>query len=111
MFSNGRILCWGDGTSGRLGQDSTTSLGADTNPLNAVQFIEFSDTVPATYIGGSSAVCAVFANRRVRCWGDNSAQQLGDGSGTGDNSIQSAVYMTFAATINTIPIIAVDVGG
>ncbi len=56
------------------------------------------------------------SNQRVRCWGGNWAQQLGDGSfanrgsGRGDLSLKSAVFVTFAPNINSQPIVAVEAG-
>lgn len=77
-------------------------------------FISFSDTIPALQIGSASHNCAVFLNARVRCWGNNAYHQLGDNStvnkGNAVDIVQSSVFVTFGAAINTIPIIAVDVG-
>jgi hypothetical protein len=84
--------------------------------MATLSFITFSDTLPATQITGADHACALHVNRRVRCWGRNNEEQLGDGtssnrgSGAGALSIPSAVYVTFAPSINTIPIVAVDAG-
>ncbi len=118
LFTHGRILCWGSCSSGRCGRDVTDlESGNHLSPLRSLALISFSDNLPALFIGGGSRFfCAIFANERLRCWGLNSNQELGDrttvskGLGSGSVSITRAVYVTFAPTIDTIPVIAVDGG-
>jgi hypothetical protein len=85
--------------------------------MSTLGFISFSDTILARHISMADLhICAVFVNDRVRCWGDNAYYQLGTeddgikGTGTGLESITSAVFVTFAPSINTIPIASVSVG-
>jgi alpha-tubulin suppressor-like RCC1 family protein len=113
LFTNGGIICWGNGAYGVLGTDSTTNV-ADTTTLN---FLSFSDTLPAISLAsGQSHSCAIFATQRVRCWGKNMAEQLGDkstldrGSGTGSYSLSSALFVSFSASINSVPIVDVSLG-
>lgn len=116
LFSHGRIICWGWNGNGILGTDNTISVGSNSVGLETVSFISFSDTLPALQITGSSHACAIFVNRRVRCWGANGNAQAGDttttsrGRGAGDVSITSTVFVTFALTINTIPVVAISAG-
>lgn len=115
LFSNGRIICWGDGSHGVTGRDTTGDIG-DIGTMATLNFIVFSDDVPAIQLAGMAHACAVFANGRVRCWGYNGNQQLGDttyenrGSGTQHSSITEARYVSFSPTINTIPIVSVTCG-
>ena len=66
------VDCWGQGTSGQLGNgatsDSSTPVGV-TGISNAVQIT----------VGGQSA-CALLLNGSIACWGLNNDGQLGDGS-------------------------------
>jgi alpha-tubulin suppressor-like RCC1 family protein len=116
LFTKGGIICWGSGQYGALGTDSTGSVGSG-GTVNTLSFIRFSDTLPAiTMTSGPIHTCAVFSNQRVRCWGSNAAQQIGDtttfdrGSGTGTASVSSAVFVTFSATINSIAIVDIATG-
>jgi alpha-tubulin suppressor-like RCC1 family protein len=77
-LSDGRARCWGDGTSGALGNggNARSSHGtlvqnrAGTGPLTGVRQV-------AT---GDEHSCALLTNGQVRCWGANEHGQLGDGS-------------------------------
>jgi hypothetical protein len=108
LYAHGRALCWGDGGFGVHGDNGGVVSGVE-------RFLTFSDTVPITQLSGSTHICALHVNARVRCWGHDDNGQLGNpsmgskGTGIGTSSITAAVYVTFAPSINTIPIVAVDV--
>jgi alpha-tubulin suppressor-like RCC1 family protein len=117
LFVSGAIACWGVNNFGQLGVDSVQNLGSP-GTLSSLGPIQFSDSFPAIEISlQANHACALFTNRRVRCWGHNAHEQLGDtttlnrGSGRGALSVSSSVFVTFAAAINTVPIVAVSVGG
>lgn len=120
LFTNGGITCWGLPYYGTSGIDSYAPAGAkNTIPVSTMDFIRFSDTIPAISIScGDVHVCAVHANYRVRCWGRNDNRQLGDGStsamkGSEANplsSISSTLFVSFAPSINTIPVVQVESG-
>ena len=83
-FSSGQVKCWGDGTSGALGNCMTvahirgpTTVGGTNgcaSPLGGVSKIT----------AGYFHTCALMSSGEVRCWGANSYGQLGDGSGYAD---------------------------
>ncbi len=110
-------MCWGLNNLGQLGVDHSQNLGSP-GTMSTLDPIKFLDSIPAIQISlQANHACALFANSRVRCWGHNDSEQLGDtsrvnrGSGPGANSISTAVFVTFAPTINTVPVVAVAVGG
>lgn len=88
-LDDGRVKCWGDNSSGQLGLGDSENRGDGPN--------EMGDSLPAVNLGsGRKAValwagpyhtCARLDNRQVKCWGDNSAGQLGlgDTENRGDN--------------------------
>jgi hypothetical protein len=84
--------------------------------MASLDYINFSDTVPSIMISVYDAhACSLSITRRVRCWGWNGAQQLGDTTsasrGTSStDSISLSVYVTFAPSINSIPITNLAVG-
>ncbi len=61
-------------------------------------------------------VCALFWNGRARCWGLNENEQLGDrtlidrGSDS-TSSLTGALFVSFAASINTYRLQSVSAGG
>ena len=68
---DGSTLCWGDGTEGRLGNDSIAkALVPDIVPLHQ----------PSTHVSaGFNHTCAVDPEGSAYCWGAGESGQLGDG--------------------------------
>ena len=73
--ANGNVWCWGDNSSGQLGDGTTVKRitpvyvrTADGHPLAQVTKI----------VAGDSHTCAL-VNTAVWCWGGNSVGQLGNG--------------------------------
>ena len=73
----GDVFCWGAGDSGQLGDPSGGDRGLP-QPLAGVTALA---GVPGTnpIVAGRDFSCALGADRIVRCWGDDSVGQLGDG--------------------------------
>ncbi len=116
LFSHGRIICFGRGDFGVLGTDGTASVGA-SGTIAAHPLIIFSDSLPAIFIDvGGDHACAIFSNQKLRCWGRGTNAQLGDttlvskGDAAGASSVTNASYVSFAATIDSFPIIMVSAG-
>lgn len=73
--ADGTVSCWGSNAFGGLGQGSV-NYGDNPAPLPVR---ELSDAVRIEV--GSWYACALRASGQPVCWGDNTAGQLGDGSG------------------------------
>ncbi len=81
ILDDGGVKCWGDGFWGALGYGDTLVRG--DNPG------EMGDALPAVALGTGRTAVAIAAGRRntcailddggVKCWGDNSSGQLGQG--------------------------------
>ncbi|MCB0391030.1 MAG: hypothetical protein KDD58_07060 [Bdellovibrionales bacterium] len=72
---NSGAKCWGDNANGQLG-DSTNSLRStpvDVSGLNSGV---------VKIVTGSNFSCALKTNGDVKCWGDNTFGQLGNGNNT-----------------------------
>jgi alpha-tubulin suppressor-like RCC1 family protein len=90
LLDDGTVKCWGSNNAGQLGQGDTTNRGDNAN--------EMGDNLPAIPLGaGRTAVaiaagrdhsCALLDNGTVKCWGDNSSGELGQGdtANRGDNA-------------------------
>jgi cysteine-rich repeat protein len=82
---SGGLLCWGDGSGGKLGNGSTSQ---STSPVDVTGL---SSGAAFLSTGISYAhTCAALDTGAARCWGANEAGQLGDGSST-DRSVPVAV--------------------
>jgi alpha-tubulin suppressor-like RCC1 family protein len=73
------VLCWGANDAGQLGDGTTAShrdLPVAVTGPNGSGLLR---NVAALAVGGRHS-CARLVNGTVRCWGDNTYGQLGDGS-------------------------------
>ena len=73
LCADGQLLCWGEDSQGQLGDGSPGPPTLAPSPAFAI------DGVVALAAGGFHS-CALRAGGDVRCWGANTAGQLGDGT-------------------------------
>ena len=78
LLDSGQIKCWGLGTSGQLGNGSTSS---STTPV----FVSGISTATAI-AAGLAHTCALLSNNTVQCWGSDADTQLGDGQSTNQST-------------------------
>lgn len=74
----GVVRCWGSGGYGRLGQPGYDENIGDDEPPSDWDPVEVADDV-IELVAGEEHTCALRAGGEVRCWGYNSAGQLGYG--------------------------------
>ena len=92
LFDNGGVKCWGEGTYGRLGYADYFGYDLDGNP-NDVGDDETPADAPFVNIGGPAIditagnyhTCALMMGGKVRCWGRNTAGQVGYAADWTDN--------------------------
>ena len=78
--NDSRVLCWGDGSNGQLG-DGSTSAHNNPNPNLTTDSSAYS-SVSAIYLH----TCGIRVNdSRILCWGYGDYGQLGDGQTTSHN--------------------------
>jgi alpha-tubulin suppressor-like RCC1 family protein len=75
IASGGALKCWGRNSYGQLGDGTTTD---SSTPVDVVGL---SNGVTALAMGDYHT-CAVVSGGALKCWGDNSDGQLGDGTTT-----------------------------
>jgi alpha-tubulin suppressor-like RCC1 family protein len=103
LMSAGKVKCWGSNQMGQLGNDSMTGStvpGTVTGLSNGVTSISTS----------YSTTCATGIDRRVTCWGDNGAGQLGTASACTSSSAPVDVPMEQGAADPTSEEFVVPVG-
>ncbi|MBT3981262.1 MAG: hypothetical protein HOE90_07900, partial [Bacteriovoracaceae bacterium] len=78
----GKASCWGRGEWGTIGNNLNPVL--HTLPATTASFAFVEDSVGvdltnvAQIVAGDKHACARFTDNTVKCWGDNSQNQLGD---------------------------------
>lgn len=97
------IVCWGDNSSGQLGDGSRTPRSLPTS-VTLGRFRSIS--------AGEGHTCALKADGTITCWGRNSAGQLGDGTNTPrttPGSVAGArLYIALSAGANHTCALAAD---
>jgi len=95
LLEDGRVRCWGLGTSGQLGYRSSNNIGDGEHPAAAGD-VNVGGTV-TQLAAGSSHTCAIVESRTVRCWGSGGSGQLGYGN---PNTIGDDEYPEAAGDVN-----------
>ena len=100
--SDNKVYCWGDDSSGQLGQNSNTAIG-DDEELSAISAVDFGldDTVKAV-TAGEQHTCAILSNDQLVCWGDNTSGQLGRNSVTSVAGAPGGTGVNIAHTTDTV---------
>ena len=95
LLKSGKVRCWGSASFNQLGYLDYNSIG-DNEHILSVAPVELAHT-PIQITTGSNHTCALFSNKKIKCWGDSNGGKLGYGRSYANTSI------------NNIPF--VDVGG
>jgi alpha-tubulin suppressor-like RCC1 family protein len=87
LTTGGGVKCWGDNSYGQLG-NGTTSASAIASDVQNLQ------TGMVTVSAGTDHICGVTTAGGIKCWGLNSAGQLGDGTTTNSATPVDVIGLT-----------------
>jgi alpha-tubulin suppressor-like RCC1 family protein len=82
-MSDGRVECWGSATEGAMGYAKQCQSNSFCS--QPVEIAGLSNDVVSLAVGGTH-VCVLLQSGRLKCWGDNSHGQVGNG--TNDNQFE-----------------------
>ena len=94
LLNDNTIKCIGSNHSGQLGRGNTTEdySNFETVPLK-------NDITICSIHSGYNHTCAVYKNKQIICWGENSAGQLGIGNklnqGDNENEVSNLDYVKY----------------
>lgn len=75
LMDNGKVMCWGDNTDGRLGRGPLSS--GETTPV----FVSMASGETAHFLDvGYVSACMILDSGDTRCWGTNTDGQIGTGT-------------------------------
>jgi alpha-tubulin suppressor-like RCC1 family protein len=97
LTASGAVLSWGSDANGQLGPASPAHVDGAAASATPVRVRLPSGSPVAGVYAGSDFSFALLADGKLYAWGDNSSQQLGDGSHATDSSIPRAVPGRFRA--------------
>jgi Regulator of chromosome condensation (RCC1) repeat len=79
--SGGQALCWGAGNNGQLGSAQAGPISSPTPVcINSNCATLFNNVTAVSTFDESACAVGGMMSGNVRCWGDNSVLQLGDGT-------------------------------
>ncbi len=81
MTSDGKIRCWGYNAVGQLGRGDTENQGDGPGEMGtSLTLVDLgSQSAVIDFEGMQFHFCALFSNRKLKCWGQNLFGQLGLG--------------------------------
>jgi len=94
LLSGGAVKCWGNNYSGQLGNGSTTYSSTP---------VDVTDLTDATAVsaGLGNHTCAMLRSGKVKCWGNNGVEQLGNGSKTNSSVPVDVTNLVDVTAIST----------
>jgi alpha-tubulin suppressor-like RCC1 family protein len=107
VFTSTEVKCFGDGGTGRLGQDSQTTLGDSPSEMGtALPAINLGTGRTALAVSaGAEHTCALLDNAALKCWGSGDSGRRGSsnmsnvGGSSGDMAALVAVNLGTDTTI------------
>ena len=107
ILDNGDLKCWGSDNNGQLGDGGTISSNAYTSAPSSTAIDLGTGRTAVAVSAGREHTCAILDNGDLKCWGDDSKGQLGDGGTNTDTSAPSSTAIDLGTGRTAV---AVDAG-
>jgi alpha-tubulin suppressor-like RCC1 family protein len=98
LRAGGSVSCWGANSDGQLGDGTTTNRNA---PVAVAGLTDGTAHITmGEFLNGFVHACVAMTSGAAKCWGDNSAGQLGDGTTSRRLTPVNVLNLTDAASIS-----------
>lgn len=104
VTSAGSVYCWGSGSVGQLGQNSTANSSVPVQVLGVGGSGYLSSVSAVT--AGSNFACALTSAGTVYCWGGGSSGALGNGASSQSNTPVQVLGVGGSGTLTGVTAIA-----
>ena len=96
-LTNGTVKCWGQNSSGQLGQGNITDVGSTASSMLTLNHIRLREERSRAISSGMGHTCAILESHKIQCWGknDNGQLGLGDTSNRGDNANEMGLNLPY----------------
>lgn len=94
---DGDVYCWGSNDQGQLGIGGPLTFRSTPQKVAGL-------TGVTSISAGYSSTCAVLATGVLKCWGDNSLAQLGNGSRTDSATPVTAIAINLAPGVTEVSV-------
>lgn len=103
-LNTGIVKCWGRNASGQLGLGDTVDRGDGANEMGSNLLpVNLGAGKTANFIAtGTAHSCAVLNDGNIKCWGNNSNGQLGNGNTTTQSSPVGPINLGAGLTASVI---------
>ena len=108
LKDGGEVLCWGEGSFGRLGNNATD----DKDHPVQVKSVDGNSTLDGIVeiSAGGATTCALKSNGKVLCWGFGSVGQLGNDKSDETNKLPTYVVDGDGSSTHLTSIVQISVG-
>ena len=105
---DGTVRCWGQNDYGQLGNGTSDPVPDSPSTFNPTPVTVSGITTAVAISAGGWYTCALLQNGTIRCWGDNTYGQLGDGATIAPPTVRIASTPVTVSGITTA--VAIDAG-
>src|SRR5437879_2055260 len=95
---DGTVRCWGQNDLGQLGNGTSDPVPNNPSTFNPTPVTVSGITTAVAISAGGWHTCALLQDGTVRCWGDNTYGQMGNGASEGSVSTTPAPSATGITT-------------